>query len=69
MWIVILFVWLIGTLGFLVPMAKFFLKDMVSGDPDNGDYWMAALLALFSSWMWPLLVPGWWIVQMLKADK
>ncbi len=66
---ILLIVYLAGCLGFLVPIARFLLKEVTFGEPEGGDYWMAAVMSVMCSWMWPILVPGWWIVHMLKNSE
>lgn len=65
---VILLVYLAGCMWFLVPTAKFLLKSMVEfGTPDSFDYVIAALLSLCIVPFWPLYLPGWWLVSVLKT--
>lgn len=66
---VVLLIYLAGCMGFLVPTARFFLNDTTFGEePDNVDYAMAASMSLCIVWVWPLYIPGWWIVQMIKRS-
>lgn len=64
-----LLIYLAGCMVFLVPTARFVLNDFGASGADSGDYVMAAAVAMCTVWFWPLYIPGWWIVQMLKTDK
>lgn len=65
---IFLLAYLAGCGLFLVPTARFLLNDTVYGEPETSDYVMAAAIALCCVCVWPLYIPGWWIVQMLKTD-
>lgn len=64
---VVLLVYLAGAMVALVPTARWFLREMMDGFSDGGDYVMCAALALCFVWFWPFYIPGWWIVKMLKS--
>lgn len=67
---IILLVWLAGTMGFLLPIAKWCLS-MWSDGPESDDYKLdvvlAIITALTTSWCWPLLIPGWWMYKVITS--
>lgn len=65
-----LLIYIAGCMVVLVPTARFILKmDGGWRDLDTEDYALAAVMSICFVWAWPLYIPGWWIVQVLKTDK
>jgi hypothetical protein len=64
---IVLLVYLAGCMGFLVPTARF-VHGTFGGQTDTETMAMTAAIALCFVWAWPLYIPGWWVVQMLKSS-
>lgn len=61
--------YLAGCMLTLVPTARWYLTTLGDTPPDSADYVFSATLSLCTVWGWPLYLPGWWIVAMLKSGE
>jgi hypothetical protein len=64
-------IWLaygVGCVVLLIPIARWLIRNVCEGDTDPFDLALAALLTICVVWVWPLLIPGWWVYRVLTLD-
>lgn len=59
--------YLLGAMASFLPLTRWFVRDGNQNDPV--DIALCAVMALFTAPFWPLVLPVWWAVAVIKTDR
>lgn len=63
-------IYLAGCIFLFLPLARGLVRsDLCDDPPSTADLWTSGLMAVLCIWFWPLIIPVYYVVQVLKNER